>query len=70
MAGLICVLKEIILSSFQRLKSRKKLNFLLQSSPIRGIITTIYGGIAQLVRALASHARGRRFKSYCLYQII
>ena len=27
-----------------------------------------YGGIAQLVRALASHARGRRFESYCLYQ--
>ena len=26
-----------------------------------------YGGIAQLVRALASHARGRRFESYCLY---
>ena len=25
------------------------------------------GGIAQLVRALASHARGRRFESYCLY---
>ena len=28
---------------------------------------TVYGGIAQLVRALASHARGRRFESYCLY---
>ena len=27
----------------------------------------IDGGIAQLVRALASHARGRRFESYCLY---
>ena len=27
-----------------------------------------YGGIAQSVRALASHARGRRFESYCLYQ--
>ena len=27
-----------------------------------------YGGIAQLVRALASHARGRRFESYCPYQ--
>ena len=26
------------------------------------------GGIAQLVRALASHARGRRFESYCPYQ--
>lgn len=26
-----------------------------------------YGGIAQLVRALASHARGRRFEPYCLY---
>lgn len=29
---------------------------------------TVYGGIAQLVRALASHARGRRFESYCPYQ--
>ena len=29
----------------------------------------LYGGIAQLVRALASHARGRRFKSYCLYHV-
>ena len=27
----------------------------------------ICGGIAQLVRALASHARGRGFKSPCLY---
>lgn len=30
-------------------------------------ILASYGGIAQLVRALASHARGRRFESYCLY---
>ena len=29
-----------------------------------------YGGIAQLVRALASHARGRRFESYCPYQLL
>ena len=32
-------------------------------------ILASYGGIAQLVRALASHARGRRFESYCLYQV-
>lgn len=31
-------------------------------------VFSIFGGIAQLVRALASHARGRRFESYCLYQ--
>lgn len=29
--------------------------------------SSVFGGIAQLVRALASHARGRRFESYCLY---
>ena len=34
------------------------------------ICTDNYGGIAQLVRALASHARGRRFESYCLYHLI
>ena len=32
-------------------------------------ILASYGGIAQLVRALASHARGRRFESYCLYHV-
>ena len=34
------------------------------------ICTDNYGGIAQLVRALASHARGRRFESYCLYHFL
>ena len=29
------------------------------------LLISLYGRIAQLVRALASHARGRRFKSYC-----
>ena len=29
------------------------------------LLILFYGRIAQLVRALASHARGRRFKSYC-----
>ncbi len=28
----------------------------------------LFGGIAQLVRAFASHARGRGFESLCLYQ--
>ena len=28
-----------------------------------------YGGIAQLVRAFASHAKGRGFESLCLHQI-
>src|SRR4029453_3415833 len=29
------------------------------------LLISLYGRIAQLVRALASHARGRRFESYC-----
>ena len=29
------------------------------------LLILLRGRIAQLVRALASHARGRRFKSYC-----
>ena len=29
------------------------------------LLIFFYGRIAQLVRALASHARGRRFESYC-----
>jgi hypothetical protein len=29
------------------------------------LLISLCGRIAQLVRALASHARGRRFKSYC-----
>ena len=35
------------------------------SIPVR---VTIFGRIAQLVRALASHARGRRFESVCAHQ--
>ena len=30
----------------------------------------IHGGLAQLVRALASHARGHRFKSVSLHQCV
>jgi hypothetical protein len=35
----------------------------------RGAKKSFRGRIAQLVRARASHARGRRFKSYCDHQI-
>ena len=39
------------------------------SDPVQvQLLSLAPGGIAQLVRALASHARGRRFESYCLYQ--
>jgi hypothetical protein len=34
------------------------------------LLISLYGRIAQLVRALASHARGRRFESYCDHQIV
>jgi hypothetical protein len=33
------------------------------------LLISLYGRIAQLVRALASHARGRRFESYCDHQL-
>ncbi len=35
---------------------------------VKEMVRDEHGGIAQLVRALASHARGRRFESYCPYQ--
>ena len=33
------------------------------------LLILLRGRIAQLVRALASHARGRRFESYCDHQL-
>ena len=40
------------------------------SDPVQvQVLSLAPGGIAQLVRALASHARGRRFESYCLYHL-
>ena len=42
--------------------------FLLTQAVKFIMIPLLYGGLAQLVRALASHARGRWFKSISLHQ--
>ena len=42
--------------------------FPLDESNVSYYNKDIFGGIAQPVRALASHVRGRRFESYCLHQ--
>ena len=50
------------------LKAWKNFIFVWTERGKSAIIYTTFGGIAQLVRALASHARGLRFESACLHQ--
>ena len=56
----------MVLCVFCILRNR---NFQADTSGFNSRPNYKYGGIAQSVRALASHARGRRFESYCLYQM-
>lgn len=45
----------------------KKVDFMLQMFTTYNIFATQYGGLAQLARALAWHARGHRFDSDILH---
>jgi hypothetical protein len=52
------------------MSKRERAQYMHSLSPVdlsadSKLLISLYGRIAQLVRALASHARGRRFKSYC-----
>ncbi|MDB5149739.1 MAG: hypothetical protein JWQ57_3759 [Mucilaginibacter sp.] len=48
----------------------KKVDFMFQMFATYNIFATQYGGLAQLARALAWHARGHRFDSDILHLII
>jgi hypothetical protein len=52
------------------MSKRERAQYMHSLSPVdlsadSKLLISLYGRIAQLVRALASHARGRRFESYC-----
>jgi hypothetical protein len=48
----------------------KKVDFMFQMFITYNIFATQYGGLAQLARALAWHARGHRFDSDILHTLI
>ena len=52
------------------MSNKERAQYMHNGSPVdlsadSKLLILLYGRIAQLVRALASHARGRRFESYC-----